>query len=99
MLVEANARYRAGGYPIPTYNGVVNVGINISNLATDDQIEAELISRARCRIASSGCFDLSMVDIIDLSNVRYQRQDHVYPGKDNYLIPSDVVKYADEGRI
>ncbi len=73
MLVEANARYRAGGYPTPTYNGVVNVGINISNLATDDQIEAELVSRARRRIASTGCFDLSMVDIIEINDIRYNR--------------------------
>ena len=63
MLVEATAKYRAGGYPMPTYTGVISVGLYISDCTTDQHVNIELVSRARRRVASSGCFDRSIVNI------------------------------------
>ena len=50
MLVKANAEYRCGGYPSPTYQGSIPVALNIHQDATDDQVEEELAGKLKNRL-------------------------------------------------
>ena len=70
MLVQAKAEYSCGGYPAPTYKGFVEVAMNISKNATDDQILNELSLRAQKQVARLMAFSDGMVRVIELTDIR-----------------------------
>lgn len=66
-LYKATADYAAGGYPSPTYEGQVTVGLNASSV---DEAEEKAIRMLKTKVARSGAFETRQVK---LSNVVVQR--------------------------
>ncbi len=73
MLVTASVLYHCGGYPYPTYQGSLDIGLNIHAEATDEQIYEELIRRAIKKAADKMCFSPQLVQVDDVTEICYQK--------------------------
>jgi hypothetical protein len=76
MLAKANADYRCGGYPTPTYNGSIQVSLNIHQDATDGQVEDELAAKAKRLVAHKMCMDTALVAVTGLSGIETTLADY-----------------------
>lgn len=64
-MISATFKYRAGGYPYPTYHGEGQVSINHDETSHDEKVDA-LRSAAKRKVAKEMCMSLAMIEITDL---------------------------------
>ena len=67
MTVSGVVHYRAGGYPLPTYDGEVSVSINVANDMDPDEIREKIAIRGRrvaaCKVSMTTA-NISIVKIV-----------------------------------
>lgn len=66
MLVRVEADYRAGGYPLPLYNGTVKFDLNTGAEESDEEVAARARGIARRRAADRMAMSIALVTIREL---------------------------------